>query len=164
MKASGMWRLAGGLALAAALAVAAPARAADYQIPVVTGEHWTQSSPQERKAFLVGAATIIELDQEVQGAAPAKNSTIDAWAKGLSGYSFDQMVAAIDKWYADHPDKLRRPVVEILWYDLAQPNFGTTDIGQADPKAALQEKRAEAKAQAKARAKAKAKEAAKQPQ
>lgn len=160
MKASGMRRLAGSLVLATALAVSVPALAADYQIPVVTGEHWTQSSPQERKAFLVGAATIIELDQEVQGATPAKNSTIDAWAHGLSGYTFDQMVAAIDKWYADHPDKLRRPVVEIMWYDLAQPNLGATSIGAADPADALKVKRSEAKAQSKARAKAKAKQAA----
>jgi hypothetical protein len=157
-----MRRLAGSLVLATALAVSVPALAADYQIPVVTGEHWTQSSPQERKAFLVGAATIIELDQEVQGTAPAKNSTIDAWAHGLSGYTFDQMVAAIDKWYADHPDKLRRPVIEIMWYELAQPNLAATSIGQADPADALKAKRSEAKAQSKARAKAKAKQDAAQ--
>lgn len=154
-----MWKSTRRLAfgLFAALVLAAPALAADYQIPVVTGEHWTQSTPQERKAFLVGAATVIELDQEVQGATPAPNSTIDAWARGLAPYTFDQMVAALDKWYAEHPDKLRRPVIEVMWYDLAQPNVGATSIGQADPKEALKEKRAEAKAQAKAKAKAKAK-------
>ncbi|WP_300162666.1 hypothetical protein [Solidesulfovibrio sp.] len=154
-----MWKSTRRLALGlfAALVLAAPALAADYQIPVVTGEHWTKSSPEERKAFLVGAATVIELDQEVQGATPAVNSTIDAWARGLAPYTFDQMVAALDKWYAEHPDKLRRPVIEVMWYELAQPNIGATNIGQADPKEALKEKRAEAKAQAKAKAKAKAK-------
>ena len=102
--------------------MAAPVLAKDYEIPVVTGEHWTKSSPQERKAFLLGAATVIELDQEVQGASPAKNSSIDAWAHGLSVFTFDQMVAAIDRWYAEHPDHLNRPVVEVMWYELARPN------------------------------------------
>ena len=148
-------RLALGLFMA--LVLSAPALAADYQMPVVTGEHWTKSTPQERKAFLVGAATIIELDQEVQGATPAKNSAIDAWARGLAPYTFDQMVAAVDKWYAEHPDKLRRPVVEVMWYDLAQPNIGKTNIGEADPTDVLKDKRAAAKAQSKAAAKAKAK-------
>lgn len=162
MKRSGMRRLVGGLVLATALAVSVPATAAEKSFPVVTGEHWTQSTPQERKAFLVGAATIIELDHEIQGGSPANNSAIDAWARGLSPYTFDQMAEAIDKWYADHPDKLRRPVIEVMWYNLAVPHIGPTTIGQADPKAALQQKRADAKAQSKARAKAKAKEDAAQ--
>lgn len=102
--------------------MAAPALAQDDRMPVVTGEHWMKSSPQEREAFLLGAATIIELDQEVQGANPAKNSTIDAWAHGLSAFTFDQMAAAIDKWYAAHPDQLKRPVVAVMWYELAKPN------------------------------------------
>lgn len=115
-------RLLGGLILA--LALATPALAVDYEIPVVTGEHWNKSSAQERKAFLVGAATIIELEQEVQGTPPPPKSTITIWCKGLSHYTFDQMAAAIDQWYAEHPDKLARPVVEVMWYELAKPNAG----------------------------------------
>ena len=122
-------QMVSGLALALAVAVAVPALAQDYEMPVVTGEHWQRSTPQERKAFVLGAATLIELDQEVQGTPPAKNSTIDAWAKGLSHFTFDQMVAAIDKWYAEHPDKATRPVIEVMWYELAKPNCppGTFD-------------------------------------
>lgn len=116
--------LFGSLALLMALAATLPAVAADYEVPVVTGEHWLKSTPQERKSFLVGAATIIELEQEVQGPSPAPKSTIPTWCKGLSPYTFDQMVAAIDKWYADNPDKTARPVVEVMWYELARPNAG----------------------------------------
>ena len=115
-------RLLGGLVLTLLLAV--PALAVDYEVPVVTGEHWMKSTPQERKAFLVGAATIIELEQEVQGDTPPKKTTIDVWCKGLSPYSFDQMVAAIDQWYAANPDKVSRPVVEVMWYELAKPKAG----------------------------------------
>ena len=114
--------LLGGLVLALFMAV--PALAADYEIPVVNGEHWTKSSPQERKSFLIGAATIIELEQEVQGDNPPKKTTIPVWCKGLSAYNFDEMVAAIDKWYAANPDKLARPVVEVMWYELAKPKAG----------------------------------------
>ena len=114
----------GGLALI--LLAAVPALAADYEVPVVTGEHWTKSTAQERKAFLIGAATIMELEQEVQGAAPPPKTTIGVWCKGLSAYSFDEMAAAIDAWYAANPDKLARPVVEVMWYELAKPKAGTS--------------------------------------
>ena len=117
-----LWLLLGGLVLA--LFMAAPALAAAYEVPVVNGEHWVKSSPQERKSFLIGAATIIELEQEVQGDNPPKKTTIAVWCKGLSAYNFDEMVAAIDKWYAANPDKLTRPVVEVMWYELAKPKAG----------------------------------------
>lgn len=117
-----LWLLFGWLALALLLAV--PALAADYDVPVVTGEHWTKSTVQERKAFLIGAATIIELEQEVQGATPPPTTTIDVWCKGLSAYNFDEMLAAIDRWYAANPDKVARPVVEVMWYELAKPKAG----------------------------------------
>ncbi|KHK03362.1 hypothetical protein [Desulfovibrio sp. TomC] len=117
-----LWLLLGGLVLA--LFMAMPALATDYEIPVVTGEHWVKSSPQERKSFLLGAATIIELEQEVQGQTPPPKTTITVWCKGLSAYNFDEMAAAIDKWYAANPDKLARPVVEVMWYELAKPKAG----------------------------------------
>ena len=104
------------------LVLAVPALGQAREVPVVTGENWNKSSPQEREAFLVGAATIMELEQEVQGTPPPPKSTIDTWCKGLSHFTFDQMAAAIDKWYADNPDKLSRPVVEVMWYELAKPN------------------------------------------
>lgn len=122
MRRKSLGLLFGGLLLALLLAV--PALAADYDVPVVTGEHWTKSTVQERKAFLIGAATIIELEQEVQGATPPPKTTIDVWCKGLSAYNFDEMLAAIDRWYAANPDKVARPVVEVMWYELAKPKAG----------------------------------------
>ncbi|MHC1711843.1 MAG: hypothetical protein AB9872_06820 [Solidesulfovibrio sp.] len=122
MKGKRLQRQFGGLILALVLAL--PAMALANEVPVVTGEDWGRSTQQERKAFLVGAATIIELEQEVQGTPPPQKSSIDTWCKGLSHFTFDQMTAAIDKWYAEHPDKASRPVVEVMWYELAKPNAG----------------------------------------
>lgn len=152
MKSKILGLLVCGLLLAAAMAV--PALAEDRPMPVVTGEHWTKSTPQERKAFLVGAATIIELDQEVQGKHPAKNSTIEAWSEGLSPYTFDQMVATIDKWYAGHPDQLKRPVVSVMWYEMAKPHCPVaslpTEVSEDVQTKAVKTKATHAKTKAKA--------------
>lgn len=117
------WRR-GALGLALALILAWPAIGFAREVPLVTGEHWTKSSMQERKAFLIGATTIMELEQEVQGTPPPPpdKSLIDVWCRGLSHYSYDDMVKAIDTWYAGHPDKMSRPVVEVMWYELAKPS------------------------------------------
>jgi hypothetical protein len=117
------WRR-GLVGLVLALLLAWPAGGFAREVPIITGEHWTKSSMQERKAFLIGAATIMELEQEVQGTPPPPpdKSLIDVWCRGLSHFTFDEMVKAIDDWYAGHPDKLSRPVVEVMWYELAEPN------------------------------------------
>lgn len=124
MRKTSLPRLAGWLALALLLAV--PALGQAREVPLVTGEHWVKSTAQERKAFLVGAATIMELEQEVQGTPPPppNKSLVDVWCRGLSHFTFDQMAKAIDDWYAAHPDRLSRPVVEVMWYELAKPNAG----------------------------------------
>lgn len=122
MKGKAWKRLAGCLVLA--LVMAWPAAGVAREVPIITGEHWVKSTLQERKAFLIGAATIMELEQEVQGTPPppADKSLIDVWCRGLSHFTFDEMAKAIDDWYGAHPDRMSRPVVEVLWYELAKPN------------------------------------------
>jgi len=117
------WRR-GLLGLVLALILAWPAIGSAREVPLVTGEHWTKSTLQERKAFLLGATTIMELEQEVEGTPPPPpdKSLIDVWCRGLSHYTIDEMVKAIDDWYGTHPDKLSRPVVEVMWYEMAKPN------------------------------------------
>ncbi len=96
--------------------------------PIVTGEHWVAATVKERQAFLLGMATIIELEQEVKGEHPSEGcrTLIHSWVKGLSGYTLTHLRAKLDTWYADHPDKQQRPVVEVLWYEFVTPKLAKT--------------------------------------
>lgn len=114
------------LALAfGALLVAAPAmlRAETKSFPVVTGENWVKSSPAERLAFITGLTTMIELEKEVQGANPPadQKTLIPAWESGLSRFSLKQIVDALDNVYKKKPELKAKPVVEVLWYEVAFP-------------------------------------------
>lgn len=96
--------------------------ASAYSLPVVTGEHWVKSTEGERKAFLMGAATIIELEYQVQGPQPpAEQTLVDTWVKGLSQYNLESLTKGIDDYYKNNPDKLSRPVVEVMWAEFTLP-------------------------------------------
>lgn len=92
-----------------------------YELPIVTGADWVASTDRERGAFLLGMATVIELEKQVQGIDPpfADHTLIDTWVKGLSPYTIKELRSKLDQFFADHPDQLDRPVVEVLWDDIA---------------------------------------------
>lgn len=105
-------------------AAAAPqARAQAQLFPVITGEHWQSATPEERLAFIAGLTTMIELEKEVQGDSPPpdQRSLVPAWVKGLARFKLKDIVAALDDIFAKKPEMKAKPVVEVLWYEVAFP-------------------------------------------
>lgn len=92
-----------------------------HELPIVTGADWVASTDRERGAFLLGMATVIELEKQVQGIDPpfADHTLIDTWVKGLSPYTIRELRTMLDQYFVDHPDQMDRPVVEVLWDDIA---------------------------------------------
>jgi len=107
-----------------ALAMAwAPARAAD--VAVVTGEQWTTSSDAVKKAYLVGLANIVQVETAyARGQTIADDqSFIPRLAKGMQGQSLKSVSDRVDRWYAANPTKLQRPVLDIIWFEMAVPGL-----------------------------------------
>lgn len=100
-----------------------PAKAAD--IPVVTGEQWTTSNPAVKKAYLVGLANMAQVEAAYSSGNPPSDaqSFIPRLAKGMQGQTLDAVSSGIDKWYAANPDKLKRPVLDIIWFEMAVPGL-----------------------------------------
>ena len=100
-----------------------PARAAE--VPVVTGEQWTTSSEQVKKAYLIGLVNMAQ----VENAYFQKNPPTDAQsfvprlAKGMQGQTLDSVREGVDRWYAANPTKLKRPVLDIIWFEMALPGL-----------------------------------------
>ncbi len=114
------------LAACAAIALAWGTARAD-EVPIVTGEHWTKSSEQVKKAYLVGIANVLQVETAYEGANPPPDaqSIVPRFAKGLrgGGYTLDSVREGVDKWYAANPDKIQRPVIEIIWFEMVVPSL-----------------------------------------
>jgi len=99
------------------------ARADD--VPLVTGEHWTKSSEQVKKAYLVGIANVLQVETAFEGASPPPDaqSVVPRFVKGLRGQTLDTVREGLDKWYAANPDRIQRPVIETIWFEMVVPGL-----------------------------------------
>jgi len=118
------------LATAACFAAAMACGVAQAQeIPVVTGEHWTQSSEQVKKAYLVGLANAFQVEAAFEGNNPPSDgqSLVPRLTKGMRGQTLDGVRNALDAYYAKNPDKKQRPVVETIWFEIVVPGLAKTN-------------------------------------
>ena len=90
------------------------------EIVLVTGEHWTKSSDQVKNAYLVGIANMLQVEAAYGGTTPPSDaqSLVPRLVKGLKGQTLDSVRETLNRWYAAHPDQLRRPVLETIWFEV----------------------------------------------
>jgi hypothetical protein len=103
--------------------LAGPVRA--DEVPLVTGEQWTQSTAQVKKVYLVGIANVIQVEAAYQAGSPPTDaqSSVPRFVRGMKGQTLDTVMAALDGWYAKNPARLQRPVIETLWFEMVVPGL-----------------------------------------
>jgi hypothetical protein len=87
---------------------------------VVTGTQWQGSSEQQKRAFLMGAYTVIGLEKVVQGSTN-DNSAIPVLERGLKGLTVTEVMERLNGYYAGNPDRLSEPVIKVIYFELAKP-------------------------------------------
>jgi hypothetical protein len=95
------------------------------EIPVVTGVQWTQSTEPVKKAYLIGIANTIQVEAAYEGANPPPDgqSIVPRLTRGMKGQTLDGVREGLDKYYAANPDKLQRPVIETIWFEMVVPGL-----------------------------------------
>ena len=95
------------------------------EIPLVTGALWTTSSDQVKKAYLVGIANTIQVESAYENPSPPTDaqSIVPRVTRGLKGQTLDSVREGLDKYYAANPDKLQRPVIETIWFEMVVPGL-----------------------------------------
>lgn len=116
----------GAVLSAACMALAltcAPARAAE--VPIVTGEQWTSSTEAVKKAYLVGLANMVQVEMAYFGrnVPTDTQSFVPRLSKGMQGQTLDSVRDGVDRWYAANPNGLKRPVLDIIWFEMAVPGL-----------------------------------------
>jgi hypothetical protein len=117
------WRTALLLACIAFFVGTSVARA--DEVPIVTGEHWTKSSPETKKAYLIGIANLLQVETAYFGANPPADaqSFVPRMVKGLRGQTLDTVRDALDRWYGSNSAQLQRPVIETIWFEVVVPGL-----------------------------------------
>lgn len=111
------------IALFAGLLVAVPATA---QHVVVNGEMWLKSSPEIRKAFLVGAGNMIALEKAYATKKGTAQPAVGVMAaKAVEGMTLDQVSDRVTRWYQANPQRHDVPVMGVIWIDLVKPASST---------------------------------------
>jgi hypothetical protein len=123
MMMNSQWRMAMSMAIVALALGCGTARA--QEVPLITGEHWTTSTEQMKKAYLVGMANVVHVETAYQGTnAPSDaQSVLPRLVRGLKGQTLDSVREALDRWYAANPGRVQRPVIETLWFELVLPGL-----------------------------------------
>jgi|GEM_PF-2756667 hypothetical protein len=108
----------------------------DISIPLVTLKHWKDSTPGERYSFLIGFVTMLELEKECQGRngrelLPFEQSLIGAWVRGFENRPLAEIYNGLNRFIADNPGDLDRPVALVMWFLFAQPRMLAERISEA---------------------------------
>ncbi len=116
------WR---GLLAAVAMASVLGVAHAQEVIPVVTGEQWQQSSPEVKKAYLVGLSNAFQVQAAYEAANPPTDaqSIVPRLQKGLRGQTLDGVRSQLDAYYSKNPNMVKRPIVDTIWFEIVVPGL-----------------------------------------
>lgn len=90
---------------------------------IIDGNLWISSSPEIRKAFLIGAGNMAALEK----AYATKKGTpqppaAEAARVALQDVTLDQLSERITNWYKANPDRREYPVMAVIWTDIVKPS------------------------------------------
>lgn len=113
------------MSFAIAISAAFSGAARADEIAQVTGVHWTKSSEDQKKAYLIGIANIAQIELAYEGTSPLTDdqSIIPRLARGLKGETLDSVREKLNGWYAANPAHIDRPVIETIWYEMVVPGL-----------------------------------------
>lgn len=97
---------------------------ASEDVPLADGELWTQSSRAEKVAYIVGVGNLMVVEYLFQEGAkqqPSDDQTIiQRLYNAADGITLDGMIDRIDQWYKMYPDKMKEPVMVVIWRELVE--------------------------------------------
>ena len=88
----------------------------------VDGDMWMKSSNEVRRAFLLGASSMLAMEiayAQKKGTPPPLAGTMAHQA--LQGMSIDDVSSRITRWYEANPTRRKMPVMGVVWVDMVKP-------------------------------------------
>jgi len=120
----GVWLLVIGLVGGSAVAAAA----AETQL--LSGELWQTMSPDTKVAYILGIGNLVDFETVLaEPPSPERKSFFPWLVKGMSGKSVNEVIKTVDVYYKEHPDQLKRPVLEVVLRATVLPGLTISQSG-----------------------------------
>lgn len=108
------------LGVAGLLAVSAMAAAP--AVHDLDGRQWLVSTPEEKLAFLYGAASVVGVEQAIATEAKLKPTIfVEKWMQAFGNSTLEQVRDKVDAWYKANPKGQNRHIFDVLWYEFIAP-------------------------------------------
>ena len=104
----------------------------EIKAPLLTGELWVKMSPDQKTAYIWGAGDIVDLEQEFMEIYPElkRESFVIKAVEGIGDVSINDIVARVNSFYKDNPDKVNLSVIRVIWDEMIKPNIKTGIAGR----------------------------------
>lgn len=106
----------------------------------LTGKIWMDSEADVKKAVLFGVDTAVAIEHTVAQKVENNKANMEKEAKEAESYHtispFEEgwavafkdvpratIVEEVDQWYIENPDRLDRPVMNVIWFEIIEPKL-----------------------------------------
>lgn len=100
-------------------AQSAPPAKQEWRMP--TGEHWSNATDTERRAYVLGILNMAMVEYQLSGPNPKHRTTVPKLVKALDGMAVPQIVETVDAYYKANPEKQQQPIIEVIWFQMVAP-------------------------------------------
>ena len=106
--------------------------AEDIKAPLLTGMTWVKMSQDQKTAYIWGAGDVIDLEQEIMEIYPElkRDSFVTKAVEGIGDVKINDIVATVDSFYRENPDKANLSVIRVVWDTMIKPNIKTGIAGK----------------------------------
>lgn len=109
--------------------------AAQKELPFPDGEKWPTATEREKLAYLLGIMNLALVEYQLHGPDPKYRTTTTNLVKATDGMTLRQIMETVDTFYQSNPELQRRPVIEVIWFELVEPKIGAKSSKPAASKA-----------------------------
>lgn len=104
----------------------------EQEMPVLKGDTWIKMSDDEKISFIWGAGHIVSIEEvlsrdnaELKNSNKFVNKIMEA--HNNAPMTMSEVAQHVDYYYQQNPDKLDKPVIEVIWYELIVPRLSTNN-------------------------------------
>lgn len=103
----------------------------EQTMPVLKGDTWIKMSEDEKISFIWGAGHIVSIEDVLARDNPdlkKSNTFVNKImeAHGNKPMTMKEVANHVDNYYKANPDKLDKPVIEVIWHETVIPRLSTT--------------------------------------